>query len=388
MIRDCLRCVYTRYLRSQLKNLFHGGFLPSATRGEIKSPSAEYVNEIWCYGTSETITIRQPVHIGGIPADLTDKIGVWENKPPFVAQIKNVSLVGPDTIPIAPDNSYILEGVEGSTERAIDAIIRSLLNGILPIRRSSRSEYEVAVSLAGPWSDQFFHWFVEYLPRVLTVEEYAEHSAIEPVYIVPASQPNWMTRSLELLEIPSDRIDSSNGRRANVQRFILPSLWRHTESTAPDEGYVHSPQGIREVSNRLRENVAKDKAKKGAGPKLYISRSNAPTRGVVNESQLQPVLEKYGFKLVRPETWTLDEQIATFANAEVIAGPHGGGLTNAMYADKPKVMEFFGQNTNPCYFALFAGSGWEYGLVNGEAVGSDIRVNLDDFRQLCEEMLD
>jgi capsular polysaccharide biosynthesis protein len=270
----------------------------------------------------------------------------------------------------------------------MDAIVRSLVSGVLPVRRYPDSAYEIAVSLAGPWSDQFFHWFVEYLPRLITVEKYAEQFSLNPVYIVPANPPKWLSRSLELFGIQDNKIITWNGKRAKIQDFLLPSLWRDTESTAPKQGYIHSPRGIREVSNRLLKSVSEESVKTDVGSRIYISRSRAPTRNVVNENKLRPVLNDYEFELVRPETWSLDEQIATFGNAEVIAGPHGGGLTNAMYASNPTVMEFFGRNTNPCYFALFAGSGWDYGLVNGKAVGSNIRVAPDDFRQLCEQMLD
>jgi capsular polysaccharide biosynthesis protein len=246
----------------------------------------------------------------------------------------------------------------------------------------------VAVSLAGPWSDEFFHWFVDYLPRLLVVEEYIKRSNIEPVYLVPSNRPTWLSRSLELLGISDNRINLWNDKRAIVDHLLLPSLWRHTQSTAPPEGYIHSPRSIREVGSRLRENIQGEAAKNSIGTRLYVSRSDATTRDVVNESELQPIFDEYGFDVVHPEKWSLDEQIATFAEADVVAGPHGGGLTNVMYTPDPTVMEFFGQNTNPCYYGLFAGNGWEYGLVNGGEVGSNIRVKPADFRQLCDLMLD
>jgi hypothetical protein len=313
---------------------------------------------------------------------------MWVIDAPFLAQCKDIDIVGSDSLLITSNNGYILEGVEGSTARATDAIVRSLLNRDLPVRRSTDSTYDIAVSLAGPWSDQFFHWFVEYLPRLITVQKYAEQFSLDPVYFIPSNPPDWLLRSLELFGIQDDKIIAWDGGRVTVHTLLLPSLWRDTESTAPQQGYIHSPRGIREVSNRLLGSVSEESIKTDVGSRMYISRSGAPTRNVVNETELQPILDEYGFEIVYPETWSLDEQIATFGNADVVAGPHGGGLTNAMYASNPTVMEFFGRNTNPCYFALFAGCGWDYGLVNAEAVGSDIRVAPDDFRQLCDEMLD
>lgn len=389
MNSEPLRQLYSEHLRGVLRKVIFGrARLSVVTRQDLLTSSPTFVGELWKYGQSESVELTEPTNVGGMAREIQRKVGTRLIDAPFVVQCSNIHLVGPDALPISPKGGYILEGVDGSTKRATDAIVRSLLSGVLPSRRATNSHYDVAVSLAGPWSDQFFHWFVEYLPRLLTVKMYTEQSSLEPMYLIPSSPPNWLSRSLELFDIPDDRIIEWSGGRLQVHNLLLPSLWRDTESTAPRQGYIHSPRGIREVSNQLLGSVSDEAAKTDIGTRLYISRSGEPTRDVVNENELQPVFDEYDFEVVRPETWSLDEQIATFANADVIAGPHGGGLTNSIYASNPTVMEFFGRNTNPCYFALFAGSGWDYGLVNGEAVGSDIRVNPDDFRQLCEQMLD
>lgn len=41
---------------------------------------------------------------------------------------------------------------------------------------------------------------------------------------------------------------------------------------------------------------------------------------------------RLGFVVVRTEDLSFDEQVATFARARVIAGPHGAGLNNAIFA--------------------------------------------------------
>lgn len=383
-----MRRFYSQYLRNRLRVvMFDEGRLSVLTRQKLLSSPPIFVGDRWEYEQPEVIELKQPIHVGGLPEEIKKKVGTWQSDLPFVVQIDDIQLVGPDALPIARDGSYVLEGVEGSTERAVDAVVLSALNGIIPKRRPTDIRYEAAVSLAGPWSDEFFHWFVDYLPRLLAVEKYIKQSSFEPVYLVPSNQPTWLSRSLELLGISDDRVISWNNKRAIVDHLIMPSLWRHTENTAPLEGYIHSSRGIREVSNQLRESIQEGAAIDSIGNRLYVSRSDAINRDVVNESELQPIFDEYGFDVVHPEKWSLDEQIATFAEADVVAGPHGAGLTNVMYASDPTVMEIFGRNTNACYFDLFAGNGWKYGLVNGEAIGSNIRVRPDDFRQLCELML-
>jgi capsular polysaccharide biosynthesis protein len=66
--------------------------------------------------------------------------------------------------------------------------------------------------------------------------------------------------------------------------------------------------------------------------RLYVSRSDAKLRRITNESQLLPTLAKQGFEAVLPGTLPLREQVALFMGAEAIAGPHGAGLANLLFA--------------------------------------------------------
>lgn len=384
-----LHLLYTNYSRDLLvKLLFKTGVVPVL---QLKDCFDETSSNVWNWTTvrgQETITLEAPPCIGSMPTTITEKIGTHQRESITIHKINDVQLVGPDALPITPKGSILEEGVDGGSKRVLDAHVRAILDGTVPIRGTSSTEYDWGVSLAGPWSDQFFHWFVEYLPRLLVVMEYASQNGITPMYFVPSDAPDWLSRSLKLLGVPDDQLTPWSGGRATVNNFLLPSLWRLTANQAPTDGYTHSPRGIREVRNRLLAKVGEQSVRTEVGPRLFVSRSDAATRNVLNESALQPVFDDYGFDIVQPETWTVDEQIATFARADVIAGPHGGGLTNAMYASDPTVIEIFGENTNACYFSLFAGNGWEYGLVNGEAAGSDIRVDPNDFRQMCERILD
>jgi capsular polysaccharide biosynthesis protein len=67
--------------------------------------------------------------------------------------------------------------------------------------------------------------------------------------------------------------------------------------------------------------------------RLYVSRRGHPMRVMVNEIALEAALIRRGFQIVRPERLSVAEQIRLFAGAEVIVGPTGAGLTNAVFAD-------------------------------------------------------
>lgn len=82
---------------------------------------------------------------------------------------------------------------------------------------------------------------------------------------------------------------------------------------------------------------------RGAGRMLYISRADAATRKVVNEKEIATFLSPLGFEVVIPGKMPLKKQIAAFADASVIVGAHGAGLSNMVFAPPgARVIEFMG----------------------------------------------
>ena len=65
-----------------------------------------------------------------------------------------------------------------------------------------------------------------------------------------------------------------------------------------------------------------------------MSRADAVFRRVLNEHEILPVLEEYGFTLVKLETLSFQEQITLFRDAEAVVVPHGSGLANLVFCSK------------------------------------------------------
>jgi hypothetical protein len=66
--------------------------------------------------------------------------------------------------------------------------------------------------------------------------------------------------------------------------------------------------------------------------RLFISRTGATSRRILNWAAIEPILVSFGFEILNVEELTLDEQIATFAAAAYVAGVHGAGLTNILFS--------------------------------------------------------
>ena len=105
---------------------------------------------------------------------------------------------------------------------------------------------------------------------------------------------------------------------------------------------------------------------------------------------------------IDPGTTTVQEQIDCFAAAEVIVGPHGGGLSNLVFASSGvRVLELFAPSyVNPCYWAItesIPGASYRYLVGDDPAshpVGkpmtgtrTDIRVDAKRFIKAVDELL-
>jgi capsular polysaccharide biosynthesis protein len=105
--------------------------------------------------------------------------------------------------------------------------------------------------------------------------------------------------------------------------------------------------------------------------RLYVSRADAKLRRITNESELLPKLARQGFEAVVPGLLPLREQVALFMGAEAIAGPHGAGLANLLFAPSgSRVLEILpSRMMREHYFLLSISMGQAYRALIGGAAG-------------------
>ena len=95
--------------------------------------------------------------------------------------------------------------------------------------------------------------------------------------------------------------------------------------------------------------------------KLYVSRPSNVRRGIKNEDELIPIFKEFGYTIRTMEGMSVIEQAELFSRADVIASPHGGALTNMVFAKSgAKVLELFGRHVYPYYYGLSAVCGHQY----------------------------
>jgi hypothetical protein len=108
-----------------------------------------------------------------------------------------------------------------------------------------------------------------------------------------------------------------------------------------------------------------------ARKRIYVGRSGAALRNLVNSEAIANVLQaEFGFESVDPGQLAIEEQIRLFAEAAVLVGPHGAGLTNAVFMGNPQLLgEFFAGLLQPFYPILAQSIGAKYFSLEGRRVG-------------------
>lgn len=351
------------------------------------------------YDDPETFTLSLPTTVNGYPPDVREYM---ENtyaseisvKPPYVCETQDVDLVGPDALPIS-DNGFIFENVLQSDRRLSTSGLISLAQGQLPVKnryRTSRSikQIDTALSLVGPWNYNYTHWFQDYLGRLEGLEYYRNQTDIDPKLIIPADASDWMLDALRAMGYGSEWWVSWSGGRVTVDTFITSAVRRENRDPDLSRRLLYSPTEFQWIRDRILNNIGFEQTRPHA-ERIFISRENATVRRLRNENELMDLLSEWGFERYHPENMSFAEQVTLFSEAEAIISTHGSGLLNQIWADNATVIEIFGPKhsiTDPAieyYIAdLFDHN---YGCVQGDTVGVDTQVEIDDVELLLKMML-
>jgi hypothetical protein len=98
-----------------------------------------------------------------------------------------------------------------------------------------------------------------------------------------------------------------------------------------EEEWIYSY--VKNLFKPIWSNVSKQKKR------IYISRSYAQSRKVLNEELLIPHLKKLGFSIYHLENLTFIDQIQLFASSEFIIAPHGAGLSHIIFSQNAVILE-------------------------------------------------
>lgn len=172
------------------------------------------------------------------------------------------------------------------------------------------------------WAHGYYHWLTEQLPKVLLAEE----AGFDGTYVIPSGGP-FIRQSLELIGIDGSRLALPDGQCWAVDELYLPKQI--------SGGFLPNHSGLYELLRKTLFDAVKP------GPpsrRLYIQRAAPWPRHVVNEDELQDLFTVYGVETVRMEEHDFAAQVRFAAEAEILLGPLGSGMTNCIVMPRGKTL--------------------------------------------------
>ena len=224
------------------------------------------------------------------------------------------------------------------------------------------------------WSTGYFHWLTDALTRLLVARDQLD----EVTLLLPAelATRDFVKSSLEAFGVK--QMDSVRaGEFVECRSLLLPT------HTAPS-GHFRD-ETIHAVRSTLLSAFG-DHNYAGEGERIYISRSVAGRRRIIDEEQLMPVLKSFDFQIVRAEDLSFAAQVSLFSRARYVVSNHGAGLTNMLFMPAGgSVLELrhAADYVNNCYFIMASALKLNYyyqlcrpGTVQADPHAADLLVSV------------
>lgn len=174
-----------------------------------------------------------------------------------------------------------------------------------------------AIWITDDWSNGYFHWMTDALPRLFTVREKIRGA----VLLLPGAyqKEKFVMPSLKPLFAQEVKFINETVR---CETLHLPTR------TAPTGNYNENIiRGLRTAF----VDFYRDTRRNRAGARVYISRSKARWSKIVNEEEVRALLKEYNFKTVCFEDYPFERQVKIASEAGHLISNHGASLTNMLF---------------------------------------------------------
>ncbi|WP_192931285.1 glycosyltransferase family 61 protein [Gemmobacter serpentinus] len=217
---------------------------------------------------------------------------------------------------------------------------------------------DFAVLLRKHGDSNFGHWLVEICTRI---PHFRRAFPLEQWKVIVPSRPlsmrNLRQTTLEWMGIDKDRIiwaENEHTLLSDVAFMTVNSIHSHT----------HDPLGVSEFRREALSHV-----ETGGHRRLYVSRDNSMRRRLLNEADVLSKLAEFGFEIVSPEAFPIEQQAQIFSSAQVVIGVSGAAMTNILFAPSScKVLSFNPDSAPEFFFWDLANIvGQEFSFIFGPA---------------------
>jgi capsular polysaccharide biosynthesis protein len=280
-----------------------------------------------------------------------------ESQPLFVAEVNPGKVVG-DVSLVATVDDVVAGDIQGLSD----------VSEPVEHWRLQRCRYRpparingISAILAAPTGATYYHWLMESLPRL----QLLEWAGFDPLrfdrFLLNEKPHRFHLETLDILRIPpAKRHWTSKAQTLECEHLVAPHVPAHRK---------FFPLW---VASFLRERFLPLAKRLPIGNRLFISRKRGHSRCIANESEIESLLHRTGFKTVHLEDHSFAEQVGLFASASIIVAIHGSGLSNLVFAGLgAKVIELFAPTyVNHCYRRIAKTMSFDYFEVIGKLNGA------------------
>lgn len=219
-------------------------------------------------------------------------------------------------------------------------------------------------------TENYYHWMIEALPRLLLAQRQFPDCAV----LVPVPAPEFVSTSLEMMEVKRI-VFNTRGGTIKVDNLIVPErVYYYEEDEEMPMAYLHTEYETSNLKKRVspdlkpsdlsKEELIVDVRKKflqalpdlstKPGRKIFASRANQKTRRLINENDIYPLLEQWGFEVVFFDLLSFTEQVELMQQTSLLMGVHGANLVNILFLPPTaKVIELMNEHHfNEAYYLL------------------------------------
>jgi hypothetical protein len=319
---------------------------PSIARSTIEYPGASLVR---------AHQIHPAECVQSLPHPLADsKPATASSEPAWIVELKSIDFWARYGGSVVTSDNFLLADLSPEVWGVENHPMFSRFR--LPKARALVGKIAIAVTPEAPGN--YYHWLIDLLPRVCLLRSADGGFASFQNLLINGSQAHYEEASLRALGVPPENVlyvDSHD--RFQIEEATIPSMDHFLKVIAP-----WKIETLRAMRDSLpRGQIAPSR-------RLYISRKHAGVRRIINEPELERILRDAGFATVELESCSWSDQVALFADAEVVLAPHGAALANITFCQPGAVLAEVSTRAGyrDYYLHLAASAGIRYRFIEAQ----------------------
>lgn len=184
-----------------------------------------------------------------------------------------------------------------------------------------------AILLSGRADANWYHWMLEYLPRVMTIPP--SISLDVPIAVTQRTPVEGIRALRALTDRPIIFWDPASSIRVRTLHVRAPTLQVLDTPAVPwSQGLALEEEPIRALASRLMTVAAVQEREPRR--RIFLSRRSGH-RGLRNEKALAAIARGRGLEVIDPSQLSWAEQVRTFAAAQLVVGAGGAVMANYVF---------------------------------------------------------